>query len=97
MLGSFRGRFADFSTDNGFVLTVADDRGVHDWEIKSGERVVDMTQPGLLERPVFTKDGRSITGIGSDGIVRTFPCPSCVPIDQLLAEADRRIAVTTPR
>jgi len=88
-MGSFRGRFADFSRDGRLLMTVTDDGAVHVWEVASREQVLEVARPALFEHPVFGGGGRSIVAAGSDGVVRVFPCPSCAPLDQLLDEADR--------
>jgi WD40 repeat protein len=90
-LVSVRGLFADFSKDNRFVLTETRDGGAHVWEAESGEHILTLTWPELLQNPIFGNDSRSIIAIGNDGVVRTFRCATCRDADDLLAPAERRI------
>jgi hypothetical protein len=98
MLAVVRGLFTDFSRDHQFVAThtLHDDVG-HVWEARTGARVADIATPSRPESPVFGSDGKSLIAVGNDGVARTIPCFSCAPIDQLLAEADRRIAAGAQR
>jgi WD40 repeat protein len=90
-VGSFPGLFADFSGDGRLLLTVTQAGTVYVWEMESRDRVLEVAQPGLMEHTAFGSDGRSIVAVGSDGIVRVFPCPGCAPLQELLDEADRGI------
>ena len=65
------------------------------WDPRSGLIVVRLQgHEGPVTAALFDESGRRVVTGGVDGIVRTYDCDVCGDLDELLAIADRRLAVT---
>ena len=93
-VASLRGRFQDFTGDGRLVLTRTGDIAAHVWEVESGDQVMQLapSQSAASGDVVFGGGDRSLVTAGRDGVMRTIPCKSCAPLDELLREAERRVA-----
>jgi WD40 repeat protein len=81
-----------FSPD-GRWLVAATTRAVL-WDPRAGQLVVRLQgHEGAVTAVAFDSSGRVVTG-GEDGTVRTYTCEVCGGLDELLALARRRLAVT---
>ena len=65
------------------------------WDPRSGLNVVRLQgHEGPVAAATFDESGRRVVTGGFDGTVRTYDCDVCGNLDELLAMADRRLAVT---
>jgi WD40 repeat protein len=83
---------ADFSPDGRLVVTGGADQTVRVWDSKTGEPLGTLRHHSAIVNSVaFSPDGRSILTAGGDATAKIIRCETCLPIDELLALADRRL------
>ena len=86
-------RDASFSPDGRWLVSAAFRAAL--WDPRSGVIVVRLQgHEGPVTAALFDESGRRVVTGGVDGTVRTYDCDVCGDLDELLAIADRRLAVT---
>ena len=86
-------RDASFSPDGRWLVSAAFRAAL--WDPRSGLIVVRLQgHEGPVTAALFDESGRRVVTGGVDGTVRTYDCDVCGDLDELLAIADRRLAVT---
>ncbi|MEU5259233.1 hypothetical protein [Amycolatopsis sp. NPDC021455] len=82
---------ATFTQDNRYVITSGNDGTVRRWSLdRPGESLVFRGFRASVERVTTSADGRYLSA-HDDGTVRTWRCPVCGPIGEVLAYADQHV------
>jgi WD40 repeat protein len=84
---------AAFSSDGRWIVTAGPGRAGL-WDVRTGDLLSFLDGH---DRPIrgaeFAERGYTVFTAGDDGTVRTYACEVCTPLPELLALADRRLAV----
>lgn len=84
---------AQFSPDGRWLVTAANRGGL--WDVQTGANVARLQgHDGTLTAATFAPDGVTIVTGGVDQTIRTHTCQVCGRLDELLALAQERLAVT---
>ncbi len=78
---------AAFSADGAYLVTGSQDGSARVWAVPGGEEVARLINPGNVGAVLFSPDGKYVAAASQFGIVRVW----FLPIDDLLAEACRRV------
>lgn len=85
-------RGGSFDPSSRFVLSASGSRGAVLWDARSGRLVSTLGgHAGTVWRARFSPDGRRIVTAGEDGIAVVHRCDQCLPYDELLELARRRV------
>ncbi len=79
---------AAFSADGAYLVTGSQDGSARVWAVPGGEEVARLINPGNIDAVLFSPDGKYVVAASNDGRARVW----FLPIDDLLAEACRRVA-----
>ena len=84
---------AGFSSDGRWIVTAGPGRAGL-WEVRTGDLLSLLDgHDGPIRGAEFGEHGYTVFTAGDDGTVRTYTCEVCAPLSELLALADRRLAV----
>ncbi len=70
-----------FTPDNKIMITSATDRTIKFWDTATGEEIAWLTLPGYAIEMAFSPDGKLLSIVTGDGVVRMFgiPCEAQPP------------------
>jgi WD40 repeat protein len=83
---------AAFDHDRRFVVTGSADNTARLWNARTGQVLAELVgHPGDVSSVQFGPDGKSILTVGANGPVQVYVCHECGRVEELLAEANKRI------
>ena len=83
---------AVWSPDERFIATASQDYSIRLWEGTTGRLLTVLgTHTDAVYDIAFSPDGAYFMSGSEDGTAHIYACEVCVPVDRLLALAERRI------
>ncbi len=84
---------AAFDRDRRFVVTGSSDSTARLWNARTGQVLSELVgQAGDVSHVQFSPDGKSILTVGNNGPVLIYICQECGRVEELMAEADKRVS-----
>jgi WD40 repeat protein len=84
-------RAVAFSRDGKRVASVGADKTTRVWDARTGELLAVLRiHVARVQSVEFSRDGSRILTASDDGTAKLYPCPACLPLDELRERAEAR-------
>jgi len=83
-----------FNAAGNLVLTGSDDGDARAWDLESGQTLFLFHGHGNVPAADFSADGQRVLTTDRRGLVRSYACEACGPIESVLRAAVQRDGLT---
>lgn len=82
---------AAYSPSGRWILTASSDGTARVWDVQSGRTLMTLGRYGGVHSAAFSPDGKRVVTAEANGAARIYSCEVCVPVEELLSLAERRL------